>query len=147
MWNSLELIHILSWFVRPDFSQFQQSSVFSCKPRLYRRVCPSVGWLVGWSICRSITSSFWRAETRIANDIYRVCGLISCFPCNSVTNYSSIINLKISLERYLQGISLEINFVLDVIRVDTALKQQKIPPREPDLAYLSFSWVMRETAS
>ena len=33
-------------------------SLFSCEPQLYKRACPSVGWLVGWLVGLSVTHLF-----------------------------------------------------------------------------------------
>ena len=46
---------------------------FSREPRLYKRVCPSVGPSVG----RSVGNLFFRrAETKTANDLFRVYELV-----------------------------------------------------------------------
>ena len=45
-------------------------AVFSREPRLNKRVCPSVGRLVGRSVRR-------RAETKTANDLFRLYELVS----------------------------------------------------------------------
>ena len=37
--------------------------IFSREPRLYKRVCPSIGLLVCWSICRLVTILSRRVET------------------------------------------------------------------------------------
>ena len=52
--------------------------VFSREPRLYKRVCPSVGPSVGRSVSRSVRNLFFRrAETRTANDLCRESGLVA----------------------------------------------------------------------
>ena len=33
--------------------------------QLYKRLCPSVGWLVGWSVGRSVTLELKTRKTRI----------------------------------------------------------------------------------
>ena len=51
--------------------------VFSREPRLYKRVCPSVGPSVRGSVGPSVRNHFFRrAETKTANDLFRVYELV-----------------------------------------------------------------------
>ena len=50
--------------------------IFSREPRLYKRVCPSVGPSVGRSVWNAFSR---RAETETANDLRRVSGLVTIF--------------------------------------------------------------------
>ena len=53
------------------------SLVFSREPRLYKRVCPSVGPLFRWSVDRSVRNAFVTAgRDKPANDLFRVYELV-----------------------------------------------------------------------
>ena len=45
----------------------------SCEPQLYERVCPSVGWLVSWSIGNAFVLA---GRDKPANDLFRVYKLV-----------------------------------------------------------------------
>ena len=61
--------------------------IFSREPQLSKRVClsicPLVQLLVLRSIGLSVTSFFWRAETKMANNLCRVSGLVFLISCLS----------------------------------------------------------------
>ena len=58
-------------------------SSYSREPRLYMRVClsvgPSVGQSIGLLVRELVMLFFWRAETKTANDLCRVSGLVKVF--------------------------------------------------------------------
>ena len=74
--------------------------VFSREPRLYKRVCPSVRRSVGRSVRRSVGNHFFRrAETKTANDFFRVYELVFiskdfCLPGLSVLLKKPVFSLK-----------------------------------------------------
>ena len=64
------IAHMISWC----------RSFFSREPRLYKRVCPSVGPSVGPSVRRSVRNAFVPAgRDEPANDLFRVYELVSPF--------------------------------------------------------------------
>ena len=57
-----------------DFLVVNHDSIRGCvRPLVGPSVGPSIGRSVGWSV----TSFFWRAETKTANDLFRVYKLVN----------------------------------------------------------------------
>ena len=71
--HHLQSGHLLAICYCSERCQQGLFDIFSREPRLYKRVCPSVSPLVSPSVSNLF---FWRAETRTANDLCCVSGLV-----------------------------------------------------------------------